>query len=84
MTSSSNFSISLSVRYFLLSTFAFLVIGCETKDQYDPDKYLNAIQKDKFVNTVFRYSAKAPEGVEGNGRFDKKHDAYYLDKASRV
>jgi hypothetical protein len=72
-------------RTFLLITATTLfTIGCAPKDEYDPDTYLNAIQKDKFINNIIRYSAKAPEGVDDKSRFEEKYDLYYLDKASRV
>jgi hypothetical protein len=70
--------------FLLISTIALLTIGCAPNDQYDPDAYLSAIQKDKFVNNMIRYSAKAPEGADDKSRFDQKYDVYYLDKASRV
>ena len=68
----------------LLVCLGTVLISCSTKDNYDPDKYLNAIDKDKFVSTVIRYSAKAPEGVNDEMKFDPKYNSYYLDKASRV
>jgi hypothetical protein len=61
-----------------------VLISCNKKDNYDPDKYLNSLDKDKFVSAVIRYSVKPPEGVNDEMKFDPKYNAYYLDKASRV
>jgi hypothetical protein len=61
-----------------------MLISCTTKDNYDPNKYLNSLDKDKFVSNVIRYSVKAPEGVNDKMKFDPKYNSYYLDKASRA
>ena len=64
--------------FFVATVFA----GCTTQKDYNPDTHLSILEKDKVMTAVIRYLAKPPEGYEKE-RFDKKHDAYYLEVAGR-
>lgn len=57
--------------------------SCNLKKNYSPDSHLTLKEKDKVLMSIIRYIGKAPENVALNERFDSKHDAHYLDIASR-
>jgi hypothetical protein len=59
-----------------------VVAGCSGSVDYNPDKSLTALEKDKFKMSIIRYAAKAPENVGRNEVFDKKHDDYFQERAS--
>lgn len=59
-----------------------VLLGCSSSKDYNPDSHLSIMEKDKVMTAVIRYLAKPPEGYEAE-RFDKKHDAYYLEVAGR-
>jgi hypothetical protein len=44
---------------------------------------LSIKEKDKVLQSIIRYMGKLPENINASEKFDTKHDAYYLDIASR-
>lgn len=71
----------MKILFFLL-LLSFVVMGCDSGKDYNPDSHLSVMEKDKVMAAVIRYLAKPPEGYESE-RFDKKHDAYYMEVAGR-
>ena len=60
---------------------AFITVSCGSKS-YDPDDSLTPQEKDKLLSAVVRYAVKAPENVQGDERFNKAYDGYYMERAS--
>jgi len=72
----------MRLKLFCLGIIIALLFQCGSRG-YDPDESLNAQQKDELMMTLVRYIAKAPENVGDTEKFDKKHDAYYQQRASQ-
>jgi len=69
-------------RLILSILFGAVLLGCDSRKEYNPDSHLSIMEKDKVMTAVIRYLAKPPEGYEAE-RLDKKHDEYYMEVAGR-
>ena len=69
-------------RLFFYLLISLAVMSCNSHKDYNTDTHLSVMDKDKVMTAVIRYLAKPPEGYEAE-RFDKKHDAYYMEVAGR-
>jgi hypothetical protein len=72
---------TLTIVIFL--TAVWMIQSCNFKKDYNPHSYLSVKEKDKVLMSIIRYLGKPLENVGLDERFDAKHDAYYLDIASR-
>jgi hypothetical protein len=60
-----------------------LITSCHSNRDYSPESYLSIKKKDEVLQSIIRFMGKLPENVSASEKFDTKHDAYYLDIASR-
>jgi hypothetical protein len=69
-----------NVCWLLLVSSVF--VQCSDVNDYNPDKSLTALEKDKLKMTIIRYVAKAPENVSAADKFKSEYDSYYQERAS--
>jgi hypothetical protein len=72
----------------LTAAFTFLGLmllnlSCQETSTYNPDEYLQSVQKDQFLYNIGRYIAKLPNQVSHNQKFDKKYDGYYQEEMKK-
>jgi len=58
-----------------------LIIGCDKK--HDPAHYLSQTELDTLKLEMITYIFQAPEGANGQTRFEKKYQPYYLSHLSK-
>ena len=69
-------------RVFWLLLVAGVFVQCSNGNDYNPDKSLSALEKDKLKMTIIRYVAKGPENVSDTDKFKSEHDSYYQERSS--
>lgn len=65
------------MRHIFFLLLVSLVVGCNSKSNFDPDVHLTANQKQNVFDTIVRYIGKLPEKATAATRFEKKYDEYY-------
>jgi hypothetical protein len=73
------FSFLPDMNKVLIFLFALILLGCKN-DEYSPDKYLTADERQKLLQQVVRYSEKRAPHATALNRFDTIFNWYY-DKA---
>jgi len=61
---------------------AWVFVQCSNDNDYNPDKSLSALEKDKLKMTIIRYVTKGPENVSDTDKFKSEYDSYYQERSS--
>ena len=69
------------IGYVTLSLIVFF--QCGKQNTYEPDRYLNAKEKDALIVQIIRYATKGPENVNATEILDSKYDGYYQQRAAQ-
>jgi hypothetical protein len=66
-----------------LLLFAFVIVGCSTKDKYDINRFYNKKEQDQIITSIITYIFSAPPYAKMEDRFDPKYKSHYSSLTSK-
>lgn len=68
-----------------LAALMILLSACAVKNDYNPDEYFSAQERNMLINRVVRYIAKPPKGATMvMERLDDRYKDYYEEEARKI
>lgn len=59
-----------------------ILVACQDRNPYAPDKSLNPAEQQDFLMSVIRYLGRAPQGITPAERFYSQYDSFYMEQAN--
>jgi hypothetical protein len=76
------FSKPVKIAAFLMILFS-CIWSCESREKYNPTRYLPLGEQKQFLNNIGRYIAKLPKRASHEQKFDSRYDEYYQEEMQK-